>query len=577
VHLGPRLVHQLETRIGGAARPFSITTGTDLRLEETDRLEHAAPDQEVGRHARPVGFYLAFDVKVPEGIGQLAKGGVVGKHEAHLSTHEVGTFCDEGGHTATYPIPAGETIGVGECDDRTAGSCDSRIPSRVRTAIGRLGEQGDRVGFDHVPGSVVRPVVHHDDLPAIGRIALREQTIETPPDASRTVEDGHDHRNKRFFFAHPQSMICRFPNSRVHLTTLENAPLASNYNGTTLRSPKASRDALRYSAQPPDLDMQHTTPTAADTVERSVPDAKGKDRRLPPMVSVIIPVLNDPDGIRRCIDALRRQSYPEDRYELIVVDNGSTDSTPDVAAELGARLFRETTKKGSYAARNTGLENADGEILAFTDADCTPSRCWIEEGVRPMNEDGADLVGGRVRFRLARHPTGAEVWDSVTNMQIDENIRTRGVAKTANLFAGQHVFDEIGDFPDDMTSGGDVAWTERATGHGFKLVYAPLAEVEHPARRLASLIAKQYRVGTGQAALMEREGQRSRQLRRILGRLRPPSIRSTEIPLARAEKPPSRLLFCRVWAAAWLANAATGLGTAAGLISRSSGRGATDR
>jgi len=296
-----------------------------------------------------------------------------------------------------------------------------------------------------------------------------------------------------------------------------------------------------------------------------------------PAVSVIVPVLHDPAGIRTCVGALRRQTYPYELLELIVVDNGSTDDTPDVAAELGARVIRETEKRGSYAARNTGLRAATGEVIAFTDADCTPSERWVEQGVRPIADGAADLVGGRVRFVLSRPPRGAEIWDSVTNMQIEDNIRERGVAKTANLFVRREAFEAIGGFPDHMVSGGDVAWTGTATDHGFRLVYAPDAEVAHPARRLVPLAAKQYRVGKGQAALMAGQSGVPTRLRRVLSRLRPPSTRAISVPLTRTDMSPTGLLWVRLWAAVWITNAATGIGTLAGMIAGPSGREAIGR
>ena len=82
-----------------------------------------------------------------------------------------------------------------------------------------------------------------------------------------------------------------------------------------------------------------------------------------PSVSVVIPVFNDPAGIRECIESLSRQTKIPS--EVIVVDNGSEPPIPDTA---GLRIVREETP-GSYRARNAGLAVASGDITAFTDAD----------------------------------------------------------------------------------------------------------------------------------------------------------------------------------------------------------------
>lgn len=215
-----------------------------------------------------------------------------------------------------------------------------------------------------------------------------------------------------------------------------------------------------------------------------------------PFVSVIVPVYNDAQRIVTCVRALLAQNYPQDRYEVLVVDNGSTDATFAAVQAFPVTLLSENDTQSSFAARNKGIAHARGEIFAFTDADCTPSPQWIAEGVRAI-QAGADLVGGRVRFVYSSRPTSAEVYDSISHMQMDRDISERGVAKTANVFARAEVVARIGPFPNDFSSGGDVLWTRRATTSGYKLVYSPSAEVAHPTRRLRALLKKQYRVGRG--------------------------------------------------------------------------------
>jgi hypothetical protein len=292
----------------------------------------------------------------------------------------------------------------------------------------------------------------------------------------------------------------------------------------------------------------------------------------PPMVSVIVPVLNDSDGIRRCIGALHRQTYPRRRYEVIVVDNGSTDGTSEVLPALEITVLSETADRSSYAARNTGLRAAVGTVVAFTDADCVPSEGWLEEGVRAMRIERADLVGGSVRFSLSARPSGAEVWDSITNMQVEQNIRERKVAKTANLFVHRSVFDAIGPFSGTLRSGGDVAWTGTATRSGFFLAFADKAEVVHPARRLGPLMAKQFRVGVGQSELAGSTGTpRPALIRRALKQLAPPTRGLVATQLTAKHRRATGVLFVRVWTAAWLCRAATGVGTLA-TVMRSTAR-----
>ena len=188
----------------------------------------------------------------------------------------------------------------------------------------------------------------------------------------------------------------------------------------------------------------------------------------PPFVSVIVPVFNDERRIETCVKALLAQTYPHDCYEVIVVDNGSTDATREVVGRHPVVLLSETQMRGSYAARNTGLRHARGEIIAFTDSDCTPVAKWIAEGVHAI-QAGADLVGGNVRFVFSPRPTGAEIRDAMANLRIERYIREDGAAATANLFVRASVFAAIGTFPNNMVSGGDILFTQRATGAGYSL------------------------------------------------------------------------------------------------------------
>lgn len=276
-------------------------------------------------------------------------------------------------------------------------------------------------------------------------------------------------------------------------------------------------------------------------------------------MSVIVPVRNDPAGIQRCVAALRRQTYPEDRFEILVVDNDSTDDTFDVLTRLPVRALRERSTRSSYAARNRALAESTAAVVAFTDADCTPCEGWIEAGTSCMLERRADLVGGFVRFQFDGAPTGAQLWDASTNMQVETNIRTRGVAKTANLFVRREVVEAIGPFPVAAPSGGDVAWTRRATAAGFSLLFEPAAEVLHPARRLAALAHKQLRVGRGQAAHVNAGGA----VRRAMWLLLPPSPSQVHEQLRAAGHRAANAVFLRVWTAAWICRAAT----AAGILS----------
>jgi glycosyltransferase involved in cell wall biosynthesis len=92
--------------------------------------------------------------------------------------------------------------------------------------------------------------------------------------------------------------------------------------------------------------------------------------------SVVIPAYNEERYLPRCLESLRAQNYPAKEFEIIVVDNASTDATPDIARRFGARVVYESAK-GIAHARQRGFEAAQGEFIANTDADTAVPNNWL--------------------------------------------------------------------------------------------------------------------------------------------------------------------------------------------------------
>jgi glycosyltransferase involved in cell wall biosynthesis len=219
-----------------------------------------------------------------------------------------------------------------------------------------------------------------------------------------------------------------------------------------------------------------------------------------PFVSVIVPVRDDGPRLALCLEALRRQDYPRECFELIVVDNGSADSSPDVARALADRVEHEG-RPGSYAARNRGLAVAQGQLIAFTDSDCIPEPDWLRRGVeRLQRHPEISIVGGRIVLfaRDPARPTAAELYELSLAFPQEMYVVERHFAATANLLTRRHVVDEIGPFDHTLLSGGDQEWGRRAHRAGHTLAYAPEVLVRHPARRtFRELSAKARRTKGG--------------------------------------------------------------------------------
>ncbi|MEA5597375.1 glycosyltransferase family A protein [Rivularia sp. UHCC 0363] len=111
------------------------------------------------------------------------------------------------------------------------------------------------------------------------------------------------------------------------------------------------------------------------------------------MISVVIPVQNDSQRLAQCLQALQRQSYPN--FEVIVVDNNSTEAIRPICQQFAARYCRET-QLGNNAARNRGIAIAVGEVIAFTDSDCIPDPDWLAQGMAAMQY--SPIVGGAIHL-----------------------------------------------------------------------------------------------------------------------------------------------------------------------------------
>ncbi len=224
-----------------------------------------------------------------------------------------------------------------------------------------------------------------------------------------------------------------------------------------------------------------------------------------PFVSAIIPVYNDQTGIDACLAALSKQTWPGDCYEVIVVDN---DSKPPIKIASCYNCFARLAKcsiPGAYAARNKGIAEARGDILAFIDADCVPSDNWVESGVATLKREGAScIIGGEVVLSLSPKPTAVELYQYMAGFMQRENIEQRGFSATANIFVTRRAIEVIGEFSENLLSGGDCEWCWRSAEHGIPTKFAPEVKVaSFPRKSLVSAIRQARRVAGGRYKLQD--------------------------------------------------------------------------
>ena len=222
-----------------------------------------------------------------------------------------------------------------------------------------------------------------------------------------------------------------------------------------------------------------------------------------PFVSVIVPFFGaDMEQLDRCINAILAQEYPRDRLEVIVVDNNVRPVLNDRYRSSATFLsVIHELQPGSYRARNRGISIARGEVYAFTDSDCVPSKDWVLSGVRLLQETpNCGLVAGRVvlTFVNLNLPGLFEIYDLCINLRQEEFVREFHFGATANMITHSAVFEKVGRFNEEFLSGGDCEWGQRVWKMGYQQVFASDAVVYHPARSTLTALCDKARRLAGQ-------------------------------------------------------------------------------
>jgi glycosyltransferase involved in cell wall biosynthesis len=219
-----------------------------------------------------------------------------------------------------------------------------------------------------------------------------------------------------------------------------------------------------------------------------------------PDISVIVPVRNGEHQLPHLLGALAKQTLPRDRFELLVVDDCSTDGTVELLRASGLATVLSTPRRGgSYVARNVAGRAARGSIMAFTDGDCVPAPDWLERGLERMRAGTADLLAGHVHLPLGPRPSAAALLDASRHLDQQRAVAD-GFGATANLWLPARVFSQTGMFNEKLISGGDTEFCHRAVAGGARLAYAPDVVVMHPVRdRRGDMARKTYRLGYGAA------------------------------------------------------------------------------
>jgi len=217
------------------------------------------------------------------------------------------------------------------------------------------------------------------------------------------------------------------------------------------------------------------------------------------LISIIIPVFNDVNGLQVTLESIKRHLGSRKDIEIIVCNDGGVDKISKIAAAYDVNEVRLKEKKGSYAARNKGINASKGEILAFLDADQQITENWLDAGVSSLNN--ADYAGGYIKINTGENPSIWELADEKIAFPVKEYLDSLHFAPTANLFIHKKVMVKVGNFNEIFRSGGDRDFGVRVFDNGFRQIYVPEAVTLHPARNRAEQILKQKRTAIGYAEL----------------------------------------------------------------------------
>jgi glycosyltransferase involved in cell wall biosynthesis len=228
------------------------------------------------------------------------------------------------------------------------------------------------------------------------------------------------------------------------------------------------------------------------------------------LLSVIIPTRNRAALLPGLVESLRAQTLRQDRFEVIFIDDGSTDNTSTLLAEIAAQppfRFARQHHTGPAAARNHGAHLAIAEILVFTDDDCLPSRGWLSalaESFPAPADAKVVAVGGKIE----NSPSGSWANRFITRQNIAHqinNLPTPLYLDTANAAFLRRVFDEIGGFNPAFPTPNveDVDFSLRLVAAGYQLASNQAAIVIHAGKpTLAWMLRRNFQIGSGFGILM---------------------------------------------------------------------------
>lgn len=197
-------------------------------------------------------------------------------------------------------------------------------------------------------------------------------------------------------------------------------------------------------------------------------------------VSVVIPAYNAEQTLDSCLRAFTRQTVPSDSFEVIVVDDGSTDRTAEIAQQFPIRYLHQENR-GPASARNNGAAASKGDILLFTDSDCIPASHWIEEMTKPFRQKDVMAVKGAYRTRQKEIVARFAQIEFEERFSLLEKAGKTDMVDTYSAGYRRHIFQELNGFDTrfPVANNEDTELSYRMAALQLKMVFTPRAIVYH--------------------------------------------------------------------------------------------------
>jgi glycosyltransferase involved in cell wall biosynthesis len=197
-----------------------------------------------------------------------------------------------------------------------------------------------------------------------------------------------------------------------------------------------------------------------------------------PLISVIVPALNEESVIAQCLDSLKQQNLPSARFEVIVVDNGSTDRTREITRSFGNSLSVTVLERSGVrisALRNFGATRAKGEFLVFLDADCVAPRQWLEQILDLLRADDFRIIGAQYRIPANSSWVARAWYGDLWRMKEGPVSYVPG----GDLAINRESFMALGGFDETIVTSEDTEFCERAAASSVPVLAVPALSVVH--------------------------------------------------------------------------------------------------